>query len=85
MFFKNDVTGVIDLDIFGVIGNDLGLESASGLGSGDDSDVINKGSTDNQAYQPGGGVTWASPLVTTPSKVRTTWSGRIIRTLDRLM
>jgi len=29
-------------------------------------------------------VTWASPLVHTPSVVRTPWSGRIIRTPDRL-
>ena len=30
-------------------------------------------------------MTWASPLVKTPSEVYTTCSGRIIRTPDRLM
>ena len=30
-------------------------------------------------------MTWASPLVKTPSEVCTTCSGRIIRTPDRLM
>jgi hypothetical protein len=85
MFFKNDVTGVIDLDTFGAIEDDLGLETGSGLGSGDGSDIISKGLTNNQPYQLGGGVTWASPLVNTPCEVRTTRSDRIIRTPDRLM
>jgi hypothetical protein len=84
MFFKNDVTGVIDLDTFGAIEDDSGLESAAGLGSADGSDVINKGPTNNQPFQLGGRVMWASPLVNTPSEVCTTRSGRIIRTLDRL-
>ena len=30
-------------------------------------------------------MTWASPLVNTPSDIRATWSGRIIRAPDRLM
>jgi hypothetical protein len=84
MFFKNDATGVIDLDTFGAIEDDSGLESGAGLGSVDGSDVINKDPTNNQPFQSGGRVTWASPLVNTPSEARTTRSGRIIRTLDRL-
>jgi hypothetical protein len=57
MFFKNDMRGVIDLDTFGAIEDDLGSEKSSGLGSGDGSDVMSKGLTNNQPYQPGGGVT----------------------------
>ena len=33
MFFKTDMTGVIDLDIFGAIEDNLWLESGAGLGS----------------------------------------------------
>ena len=84
MFFKNDATGVIDLDTLGAIEEDSGLESGAGLGSADVSDVMNKGLTNNQPFQSGGGVMWASPVVNTPSEVRATWSGRIIRTPDRL-
>jgi hypothetical protein len=84
MFFKNDTTGVIDLDTFGAIEDDLGLETGAGLGSGDGSGVMSKGLTNNQPYQLGGGVTWASPLVNTPGEVCTAQSGRIIRTPDRL-
>ena len=82
MFFKNDATGVIDLDIFGAIEDDPGLESHVGLGPGDSNDNINKGPT--KPFQSGGGVRWSTPLVNTPSDVRTTWSGRIIKTPDRL-
>jgi hypothetical protein len=84
MFFKNDATGVIDLDTFGAIEDVSGLESGTGLGSADINDVINKGLTNNQPFQLGGGVTWASPVVNMPSEVRATRSGRIIRTPDRL-
>jgi len=80
MFFKNDATGVIDLDTFGANEDNSGLESGAGLGSVDDSDVINKGPNDNQPFQMGGRVTWASQLVNSPSEVCTTRSGRIIRT-----
>ena len=73
MFFKNDATGVIDLDTFGDIEDDLGLETGAGLGSGSGSNVISKGLTNKQPYQPGGGVTWASLLVNTPSEVHMTW------------
>ena len=45
---------------------------------------MNKGLTNNQPYQLGGGVTWDSPLVNTPSEVCTTQAGRIIKTPDRL-
>jgi hypothetical protein len=85
MFFKNDMTGVTNLDTFGAIEDDSGLESGAGSGSVDGSDIINKGPTNNQPFQLGGRVTWASPLVNTPSDVRTTQSGRIIWTPDRLM
>ena len=54
MIFKNDATGVIDLDTFGAIEDDSGLESGTGLGSVDGSDVINKGPTNNQPLQSGG-------------------------------
>ena len=57
MFFKSDVTGVIDLDTFGDIEDDSGLGSGAGLGSVDSSDIINKGPTNNQPFQSGGGVT----------------------------
>ena len=30
-------------------------------------------------------MTWSSPLVNTPNEVCTTWSGRVIKTPDRLM
>ena len=83
MFFKNDATGVINLDTFGAIEDDSALESGAGLGSVDGSDGIHKGPTNNHSFQPGGGVMWASPLVNTPSDVHTTWSGRIIQTPDR--
>jgi hypothetical protein len=85
MFFKNDASGVIDLDTFGAIEDDLASELVTGLGSGDGSGVMNKGPTGNQPYQLGDGVTWASPLVNTPSEVCTTHPGRIIRIPDRLM
>jgi hypothetical protein len=42
MFFKNDTTGVIDLDAFGAIEDDSGLESGAGLGSVDGSDIIKR-------------------------------------------
>jgi hypothetical protein len=84
MLIKNDATGVIDLDTFGVIEDDSGLESGTGLGSADVNDVINKGLTNNQPFQSGGGVMWASPVVNMPSEVPATRSGRIIRTPDRL-
>jgi hypothetical protein len=85
MFFKDNASGVIDLDTFGAIENDLGSELGSGLGSGDDSDVTSTGPSNNQPNQPGGRVMWASPLVNRPSEVCTTHSGHIIRTPDRLM
>ena len=85
MFFKNDVSGVIDLDTFGAIEDDFASELFTGLGSGDGSGVMNKGPIGNQSYQLGDGVTWASPLVNTPSEVCMTHQGRIIRTPDRLM
>jgi hypothetical protein len=84
MFFKDDASGVIDLDTFGAIENDVGSETGAGLGSGDGSDIMREGPTDNQPYQPGGRVTWASPLVNTPSEVCMTHSGQSIRTPDRL-
>ena len=54
MFFKNDTAGVIDLDTFEAIENDLVMETGAGLGSGDGSNVINTGPTNNQPYQLGG-------------------------------
>jgi hypothetical protein len=84
MFYKDDATGVIDLDTFGDIEDDSGLGSGAGLGSADGSDVINKGPTNNQPFQSGGNVTWSTPLVNMPNDVRATRSGRIIRTPDRL-
>ncbi len=80
MFFKNDATGVTDLDTFGVIED----ESGAGFGSIDSSDVISKGPPTNQPSQLGCGVTWSTPLVNMPSDMRTTRSGRIIKTPDRL-
>ena len=84
MFYKNDATGVIDLDTLGDIEDDSGLGSGAGLGSVDSSDVMKKGPTNNQPFQSGGGVTWSTPLVNMPSDVQATRSGRIIRTLNRL-
>jgi len=78
LFFKNNMTGVIDLDAFGATEDDFVLETSSGLGYGDGSDIISKGPTNNQPYQSGGGVMWASPLVNTPSEVHMTRTGRII-------
>jgi hypothetical protein len=69
MFYKNDATGVIDLDTLGDIEDDSGLGSGAGLGSVDSSDVINKGPTNNQPFQLGGRVTWSTPLVNMPSDV----------------
>ena len=50
MFLKNDATVVIDLDTFGPIEDDLVSETGTGLGSGDGSDIISKGPTDNPPY-----------------------------------
>ena len=84
MFFKNDATGVIDLDTIEVIEDDSGLESGAGLGPIDGNDVVSKGPANNQPFQSGGGVRWSTPLVNMPGDVRTTRSGRIIKTPDRL-
>jgi hypothetical protein len=53
MFFKNDATGVIDLDTLGAIKNELGLETGSGLGSGDGSDVAKQGPKQQSAISAG--------------------------------
>ena len=82
MFFKNDVSGVIELDSLEEIGDDLGL----GLGPGTDDDVSIVTSEPNiQVLQPGGRVSWDDPIVTAPSASHATHSGHIIKTPDRLM
>ena len=58
MFFKNDVTCVIDLDTFAAIEDDSGLESVAGLV--DSSDITNKSPANNHPFQLGDRVTWAT-------------------------
>ena len=58
MFFKNDASGIIDLDTFGAIENTIGSE--------DGSDITSTSPTNKQPIQPEGRVTWASPLVNRP-------------------
>ena len=77
MLFKDDASGIIDLDTFEAIEH--------GFVSEIDSDVMSTDPSNNQSIQLGGRKTWSSPLVTKPSKECMTHCGRIIRTLDRLM
>ena len=72
--------GLVVVEIKGKVAMHIG----SGLGSGDGSDVTSAGLSNNQPNQPGGSVTWVSPLVNRPIEVCMTCSGCIIRIPDRL-
>jgi hypothetical protein len=84
MFFKDDTTGVIDLDTLEDLETELGPESDIGLGTKNEDDVTAKGPSNNQPDKLGGTVTWDSPLVTGPSITRTR-AGHAIKPPDRLM
>ena len=80
MFFKDDASGIIDLDTFEIIENNFGSELWCAI----DSDFTSADPSNNQPDQLGGRVMWSSPLVTWPSNAQMTCSGLIIKTLDSL-
>jgi hypothetical protein len=83
MFFKDDATGVIDLDTLEDLETELGAESAIGLGTKNEDDVTATGPSNNQPDKSGGTVTWGRPLVTGHSTMRTR-AGRAIKPPERL-
>ena len=84
MFFKDDATGVVDLDSIEDLETELGPELGIGLGMKNEDDVTATGPSDNQPDKPGGRVTWGTPLVTGHSTTRTR-AGHAIKHPDRLM
>ena len=83
MFFKDDATGVIDLDTLEDLETESGTESDEGLDTKNVVQVTATGPSNNQPNKSGGMVTWGSPLVTGPSITRTR-IGRAIKPPDRL-
>ena len=83
IFFKDDATGVINIDTHEDMETELGTESGTGLGTKNKDDVTATGPSDNQPDKRGGRVTWGTPLVTGPSTMRTR-AGRAIKPPDRL-
>jgi hypothetical protein len=84
MFFKDDASGVIDLDTLENLDCKLGLELVVGLGAKDERNVTSTSPTNNQPDKPGGSMTWQNPIVTGPGTVCTTSTGHVIRPPDRL-
>mgnify|MGYP006148200979 CR=1 FL=1 len=83
MFFKDETTGVIDLDSLEDLETESGTESDVGLDTKNVVDVTATGPSNNQPNKSGGMVTWGSPLVTGPSITRTR-AGCAIKPPDRL-
>ena len=83
MFFKDDATGVIDLDTLEDLETESETESDEGVDTKNVVDVTATGAGNNQPNKSGGMVTWGSPLVTGPSITRTR-IGRAIKPPDRL-
>ena len=83
MFFKDDATGVIDLDTLEDLETESETESDVGVDTKNVVDVTATGAGNNQPNKSGGMVTWGSPLVTGPSITRTR-IGCAIKPPDRL-
>ena len=83
IFFKDDATGVIDLDTPEDLDSKLGAGLDTRLGIKIEDDVTAMGPSNNHPNKSGGTVMWGSLLVTGPSAGRTR-AGRAIKTPDRL-
>ena len=83
MFFKDDTTGVIDLDTLEDLETESETESDIVLDTKNEVDVTATGPSGDQHNKSGGMVTWSIPLVTEPSITRTR-TGRAIKPPDRL-
>ena len=58
MFFKDDASGVTDLDTLENLDCKLGSDLGVGIGAKDECDIIRMGPTNNQPDKPGGSVMW---------------------------